>query len=145
MGLLSTKRHIAKSQLVDDQTLSDTPKAYYSNVFGDLEIKLKNHEFQTGRIKNEFGDTTLDLIELKIVSGEKQINVTGVFGDIHVITPKHVPFYLKASILAGDIKLLGERHSGLLLDKEFKSPDYVSAFNRLKIYISHVFGDVKVS
>lgn len=141
----NTKRQLSKNHLVGDQTtFSDSPRTYYSNLFGDLDLALKSLDFQTGKISTVFGDTELDLSELQIRSGEKELKVSGVFGDIHVTAPKQVPFYLKASIVAGDIKLMGEKFSGVLVDKEFKSPDYDSATNRLKIYISHVFGDVKV-
>lgn len=141
-----TKRPISKKHSVGDQTtFSDAPGTFYSNLFGDLDLALKSLNFQTERISTVFGDTELDLSELQIVSGERELRVSGVLGDIHVTAPNQVPFYLKASIVAGDIKLMGEKYSGVLLEKEFKSPDYDSATNRLKIYISHVFGDVKVS
>ncbi len=125
--------------------ISNPPKTYYSNVFGDLDVTLKSLDGASGRITTVFGDADIDLTELKIDSGERVLQVSGVFGDIHVAIPNQVPYYLKASLIAGDLTFKDEKYSGFLLDKEFKSPDYEAAKDRLKIYISHVFGDIKIS
>lgn len=142
----SSARHDIQSLVLKDPVITtDADRTYYSNTFGDLDVSLKSLDYQSGRISTVFGDLELDLSELRITSGEKDMQMSGVFGDLKVTMPKHVPFYLKASIAAGDIKLLGDRYSGLSIKKAYKSPGYDSATDRLNIDISHVFGDIKVS
>ncbi len=129
---------------VDRNIVSESNEALYSNVFGDFDVAIKAKDFQSGKINNVFGDAEIDLTNLDITSGEKDMNISGVFGDIKVATPKQVPFFIKANVVAGDIKLLGEKHSGFSIERAYKSDGYESAKNRLNIYISHVFGDIKV-
>lgn len=128
----------------DRDIVSESNEAFYSNVFGDFDVTIKSPDFQSGKINNVFGDAEIDLTNLNVTSGEKHINISGVFGDIKVATPKQVPFFIKASLVAGDIKLMGEKHSGFSIERSYKSDNYDSASNRLNIYISHVFGDIKV-
>ncbi len=135
-----TSTHIAG----DRDIVSESNDAFYSNVFGDFDVAINSKDFQSGKINNVFGDAEVDLTNLKITSGEKQLQISGVFGDIKVATPKHVPFFIRASIVAGDIKIMGEKRSGFSVEKTYKSEGYDSAQNRLNIYISHVFGDIKV-
>ncbi len=144
--ILRTKQHREETTHIagDRDIVSESNEAFYSNVFGDFDVAIKSKDFQSGRISNVFGDAEVDLTNLKITSGERDLNISGVFGDIKVAAPKQVPFYVKGNIVAGDIKLMGEKHSGFSIQREYKSEGYDKAKNRLNIYISHVFGDIKV-
>jgi lia operon protein LiaF len=135
-----TTTHVAG----DRDIVAESNEAFYSNVFGDFDVVIKSKDFQSGKINNVFGDAEVDLTNLDITSGEKNLNISGVFGDIKVTVPKKVPFFIRASIVAGDIKIMGEKRSGFSIEKTYKSEGYDSAQNRLNIYISHVFGDIKV-
>ena len=132
--------HIAS----DRDIVSESNEAFHSNVFGDFDVSINSKDFQTGKINNVFGDVEVDLANVEIISGEKKLNINGVFGDIKVTAPKKVPFFIRASIVAGDIKIMGEKRSGFSVEKTYKSEGYDTASNRLNIYVSHVFGDIKV-
>ncbi len=134
-----TTTHIAG----DRDIVSNSNEAYYSNVFGDFDVAINSKDYQSGKITNVFGDVEVDLTNLNITSGEKQLQISGVFGDIKVAAPKNVSFYIRASIVAGDIKMMGEKRSGFSIEKSYESEGYDNAQNRLNIYISHVFGDIK--
>jgi lia operon protein LiaF len=129
----------------DQDIQSESSEANYSNVFGDFDVAIVSQDFQSGRISNVFGDADIDLEKLNITSGEKTLQISGVFGDIKVSAPRSVAFLVKANILAGDIKIMGEKRDGFSIEKSYKSEGYDSSANRLNIYISHVFGDIKVS
>ncbi|HEX9971512.1 MAG TPA: cell wall-active antibiotics response protein LiaF [bacterium] len=141
------KRHtMTHESFAGDQDIrSESSEANYSHVFGDFDVAIVSQDFQSGRISNVFGDADIDLEKLNIISGEKTLQISGVFGDIKVSAPRTVPFLVKANILAGDIKIMGEKRDGFSIEKTYKSDGYDSATNRLNIYISHVFGDIKVS
>jgi len=129
----------------DQDIRSESSEANYSHVFGDFDVAIVTQDFQSGSVSNVFGDADIDLEQLNVSSGEKTLQISGVFGDIKVSAPKKVPFFVKANILAGDIKIMGEKREGFSIDKTYKSDGYDSATNRLNIHISHVFGDIKVS
>jgi len=128
----------------DRDIVSESNEAFYSNVFGDFDVAIKAKDFQSGKINNVFGDAEIDLTNLEIASGEKNLNISGVFGDIKVAAPKQVPFFIRASIVAGDIKIMAEKRSGFSIETTYQSEGYDTSTNRLNIYISHVFGDIKV-
>lgn len=132
--------------LAGDQDIrSESSEMNYSHVFGDFDVAIVSQDFQSGRISNVFGDADIDLEKLDIASGEKTLQISGVFGDIEVDAPRKIPFLVRASILAGDLKIMGEKHDGFSIERIYKSEGYDSAANRLNIYISHVLGDIKVS
>lgn len=128
----------------DKDIVCESSEAFYSNVFGDVDVSIVTEDFQTGKINNVFGDMEIDLDKINITSGEKKLDIGGVFGDIKVSTPKNVPFLIRANIVAGDIKIMGEKRGGFSIEKTYKSEGYDSATNRLNVHISHVFGDIKV-
>lgn len=137
-------RRISSDIIGDKSMVCESDEAFYSNIFGEVELKITSPNFQTGRIHNVFGEMEIDLEDLTIASGEKVLHLSGVFGDIKVAVPKKVPFFIKANLLAGDIKILGQKRSGFSIDHTYKSEGYDTAENRLTILISHVFGDIKV-
>ncbi len=144
--ILRRKRYkeISTHITADRDIISESDEAFYSNVFGDFDVAINSKNFQSGKINNVFGDVDVDLTNLNITSGEKKLHISGVFGDIKVTSPKQVPFFIRASIVAGDIKMMGEKRSGFSVEKTYKSEGYDTAENRLNIYVSHVLGDIKV-
>jgi len=128
----------------DKNLVSDDDEPNHSNVFGDVEVKIETKNFRGGRIHTVFGDVEVDLSDLNIASGEKTLYLSGVFGDVEVAIPKNLPFKVKANLVAGEIKLLGQKRSGFSIQDTYRSAGYESAVNRLNISISHVFGEIKV-
>ncbi|MCI0494410.1 cell wall-active antibiotics response protein, partial [candidate division KSB1 bacterium] len=68
----------------DQDVRSEASEANYSHVFGDFDVAIVSQDFQSGRISNVFGDADIDLEKLNITSGEKTLQISGVFGDIKV-------------------------------------------------------------
>ncbi len=128
----------------DKDFICDTEKAIYSNVFGDLDVQINSLSFEEGKINNTFGDIELDLAKLNIKSGEKILDVHGVFGDIKISVPQNIEYSIKASITAGDIKIMGNKVDGLVKELNYQSKNYDTANSKLIIHVSHVFGDIKV-
>ena len=128
----------------DKDFICETEKALYSNVFGDLRVQIHSLNFEEGKINNTFGDIKLDLSKLNITSGEKILDVHGVFGDIKISVPKNIEYAVYASITAGDIKIMEQKVDGFSKEMRYKSENYDAADPKLTIHISHVFGDIKV-
>ena len=128
----------------DKDFVCESEKVNYSNVFGDLSVQISSLNFEQGKINNTFGDIELDLGKLNIDSGEKILDVHGVFGDIKISVPKNIEYAVNASITAGDIKIMGKKVDGFSKEMSYQSTNYDAANSKLTIYISHVFGDIKV-
>jgi len=136
--------HFDHGMAGDKDFICDTEKAVYSNVFGDLDVQINSSNFEEGKINNTFGDIKLDLARLNIKSGKKILDVHGVFGDIKITVPQNIEYSIKASITAGDIKIMGNKVDGFSKELNYQSKNYNSATSKLMIHISHVFGDIKV-
>ena len=128
----------------DKDFTCETDTVNYSNVFGDLNVQINSLNFEKGKINNTFGDIELNLTKLKISSGEKILDVHGVFGDIKITVPQNIEYAVFASITAGDIKIMGKKVDGFSKELKYQSNNYTSAVSKLTIHVSHVFGDIKV-
>ncbi|HDQ00058.1 MAG TPA: hypothetical protein ENN22_12845 [bacterium] len=128
----------------DKDLICESTQAIYSNVFGDLRVSIRTANFESGKINNTFGDIVLDLEKLDITSGEKILDVHGVFGDVKISSNRELPVYIHASITAGDIKLFERKVDGFSKEMIHKSENYDTADKKLKIIVSQVFGDIKV-
>jgi predicted membrane protein len=122
----------------------ESEKLNYSNIFGDVVLDITSQHFYGGSVSNVFGDIEIDLTKTHIESGEKILHINGVFGDIDIAVSKDLPVAVYGNITFGDIKILGEKRSGISQQLNYKSPNYDQSDKKIKIYISQVFGDIKV-
>lgn len=128
----------------DHEESSHSDTVTMSNVFGDVKITASSSSFQGGHISTVFGDAVVDLSSIDISDGEKELTVHNVFGDIKIIPPKGVAFSIQGNAVAGDIKILENKQSGLFPKLDYTSQGFEDASKRLKIYASHVFGDIEI-
>lgn len=115
-----------------------------SNIFGDINLKLTSGKFRGGSINNVFGDIKLDISEVKLAEGVTRISISGVFGDITLVTPKDIPLTLRGSAVAGDIAARGNKKDGLFPNMNYSDRGYEQAKSRLDIRSSIVFGSITV-
>ena len=127
----------------DKEVKSDSERVAMSNVFGNVNVTIHSKSFQGGTISTVFGDVVVDLTEIDILSGDKDLTLHNVFGDIKVHPPKNVAFSIQGNSVAGDITFSGNKQSGFFPKLDYKSEGYDQAQKRLRIYASHVFGDMK--
>ena len=128
----------------DKDVVCDTEQAIYSNIFGDMKIKINSRSFKGGKINNTFGDISLDLEKMNIEHGEQILEVHGVFGDIKVSLAKGLPVFIRANTTAGTIKIFDKKVDGFSKELQYQSEQYDSAEKKIKIFITQVFGDIKV-
>lgn len=116
----------------------------YSNVFGDLDVKISSPEFRGGFVSTTFGDSHIDLSEAQVIDGEHLLRIDGVFGDVHVLAPKNCGILVTAKTVFGDVSVMGAKKSGFAQEIVQKSPGYETSVKKLNIYMTQVFGDLKV-
>jgi predicted membrane protein len=115
-----------------------------SNVFGDINLNLTSENFRGGSVSNVFGDIKLDISNLKLPEGTTKIYISGVFGDVTVVTPKGVPLKSRLSCVAGDIGIRGSKKEGLFPKLEQTEDLYETSNSKLFISVSIVFGSITI-
>ena len=132
------------SDFGDQSHITDMDEVNRSNTFGDLNVTINSADFKGGELRTTFGDLKVDLSNVRIRSGEKTLRLSTTFGDIKLNCPKDLAFSIDASSTAGDMKIFDSKKEGWRPFISYKSDNYDSAKNRLRIISSQVFGDVKV-
>jgi predicted membrane protein len=115
-----------------------------SNVFGDINLNITSEQFKGGSVSNVFGDIKLDVSKTKLSEGITKVFVSGVFGDVNIVTPKDIPIQTKISCVAGDIGVRGYTKEGLFPKLEHTEEAYESGGTKLFISVSIIFGSVTV-
>lgn len=115
-----------------------------SNVFGDIHLNINAENFRGGSVSNVFGDMRIDISKAKLQEGISKLFISGVFGDVTIITPKNLPIKTQCSGVAGDISVLGNKKEGLLPKLEQTEGDYEKNSKKLFISVSIVFGSINI-
>jgi predicted membrane protein len=125
----------------DNIVADESPHFEYSSVFGDSRIRAAGKEFARGSVKAVFGDISVDLSGVERIVEPGLLLCDSVFGDIRVRLPAGLAYEIEGSSVFGTTtgpegtRLHGGRH---------RSTDFDSAATRLRIHVSHVFGDNEI-
>jgi predicted membrane protein len=137
--------HAVESSVFDDQHTDSTAEhLMYSNVFGDINIRVSSKSFRGGSVSAVFGDTNVDLGDAGLSDGEHTIRISGVFGDATVALPHDTAFAVSGSTVFGDVRVLDQKKAGFAPSMTYESPGYDAAAKKLRVYAQQVFGDVVV-
>ena len=113
-----------------------------SHYFGNVNYASQDKDFSGLNLSNIFGDITVDIANIDFVSGEKFVNVNGIFGSIRIILPKNIPVKFIGSTLIGSVKFLDKDKDGLLVSLNSETLDFEGADKKIIIRASIVFGDI---
>ena len=134
-----------RSQVFDSQSEdSSAEQITYSNVFGDINVRVSSRTFKGGSVSAVFGDTCVDLSDAGLSEGEQSVRINGVFGDATVVLPHGVEFAVAANTVFGDVQVQDQRKQGFAPSMSYESPGYPTATKRIRIHAAQVFGDVVV-
>ncbi len=123
----------------------DTELIHESNVFGDTYVNVSSQNFKGGSISTTIGDCDVDLSKVSIAEGEHILRIHSVFGDSRITVPKDAAVSISASATAGSLILFSQRKEGFTPNLQTSTPNYETSSRRLKIIVSKVFGDIRVS
>ena len=131
--------------VIGDNVVEDSsPRLDYSSVFGDTRVKATGKEFARGSIKNVFGDLIVDLSAIERVTEPGTLYLDSVFGDVRVRLPANLAYSIDGrSVFGSTTAPEGTRRDG----SRMRSGNYDSseAAGRIRIHISHVFGDNEIT
>lgn len=138
------REHLGEGQfsVIGDNIIEhSSPRLEYSSVFGDTRIKAVGKEFSRGSIKAVFGDIVVDLSGIERITEPGRLDLDSVFGDIRVRLPAGLAYEVEGQSVFGSTtspegtRLHGVRHQSI---------DFESATTKIRIHISHVFGDNEI-
>jgi len=123
---------------------SNTDGISESNVFGDINLNIESENFRGGSVSNVFGDMKVDISKIKLQKGITKVFISGVFGDVTVVTPQDVPLMTRGSSVAGDISVRGNKKEGLFPKLEQTEDSYEASNTKLFISVSIIFGSINI-
>jgi lia operon protein LiaF len=90
------------------------------------------------------GDIDIDLRQARFAEGETVLRIRCLAGDVSVLVPEGIPVRASASLLAGDVNILGQRRDGIFQDITISAPDYATATRKLRIDAALLAGEVEI-
>ena len=118
---------------------------HQSNVFGDLFLTIASPNFKGGSVSAVFGDIDIDLSKAIVAEGDHALQVHSVFGDTRIILPPAEAIAISASSTFGNMMALGQFKDGFSSSLNTTTPGYDAATKRLKMNVTKVFGNLRVS
>lgn len=116
----------------------------YTKYLGDMAISFDNICIENVEVTVGLGDIEARLQGCKLHKGLNRICISGFFGDIRVMIPKDVEYFVHASGFFGDIELGGQRTSGFGNTLEYQSNGYEAAESKVYIAVSTFLSDIRV-
>jgi predicted membrane protein len=124
----------------DTVETTDSPYIKQSSAFGDINFKVASREFAGGSASTVFGTISLDLADIRQLSGYGQLDIHTVFGDITIKLPREIPVEVFSNNIFGSLKGPG---GDKISDKCYRSSGGEGG-KVLAIHCSQVFGDINL-
>ncbi len=121
-----------------------TSKVYESRSFGDINRRITAKKFTGATFFCFAGDIEIDAREMQLAEGRWQMNIDGIFGDIHLRLPHDLPVLIRGKCTAGDIVIRDMKSSGLFVHRSVASESFKNSPTQLVVSTLLLFGDIKV-
>jgi lia operon protein LiaF len=115
-----------------------------SRIFGDNRIEAGEMEIDGFSCSTVFGDTSLNLTGARLKSGQNNVDIHSVFGDITVIVPAGIEVKAFSSSTFGDHYVFGRTMSGLGKSLANQTDKYDSVDSKVHMSVRAVFGDINI-
>lgn len=113
----------------------------HSTVFGDVTIRLKSSEFSGGTVKTVFGNLSIDLGGVELVTTPGRLDLHCVFGNVYLHIPEQIGFEISGATAFGNTTMPeGTTREG----NTYLSPGIEMAQQRLSINVHQGFGNIEV-
>lgn len=96
-------------------------------------------------IRTVFGDISLDLRDAVLPEGETSLMLLSWIGTIDVRAPGDIGLAVEAQAFVGTLDILGRREEGVIRDIDVRSPGYDGQARRLRLRVSTVIGELRVT
>lgn len=116
----------------------------YAKYLGDMAISFENINIENVEVTMGVGDIEARLQGCKLSKGLNRIIISGFFGDVRIMIPKDIEYFVHASGFFGDIELGGQRTSGFGNTLEYQTDGYEAAESKVYIAISAFLSDIRI-
>ncbi len=124
---------------------SNSEQVSANNTFGDVNMVLTSKSFQGGNINTVFGEVDVDASSIELAPGEQVLRVHTVFGRTRITLPKGIAARITADTSFGKLRVLNTYKNGIFQDIDYSTDGYDLAEKKLRLIVSQVFGDLRVS
>lgn len=114
------------------------------SILGDFHMHYHRFELRDMKVTNGIGDVKIDLSKAVIPPGETTIEINALLGDIHIYVPYELEVSVQASVLMGEMDLLGHHQDGIARRFATQSAGYQQATKRVNIILSLGLGEIDV-
>jgi len=91
-----------------------------------------------------FGEVRMDLTLAIVEQPETTVLLQGGIGDIDIIVPEDMGVAIEASLVFGPLNIQMQREQGMMSKLHWKSANYDSSGNKVKLIVSYLVGDIDV-
>ena len=114
------------------------------SLVGEIHYTRARFELEDLTIQQGIGSVKIDLTKAIIQDGETVIIVNEWIGDIDIYVPYDLPVSVEASVILGDLKILGQSEGGVNRNISIRSEGYHEASKKVKLVLSLFIGDIDV-
>jgi len=111
---------------------------------GSYEYNQPNWKVEPMYLKNMAGDFYFDFSKAFIPEKEIPITIHSLAADVHIIVPGNIAFRVDASVMAGDIDVVGQQKDGINRAMTYETLNYEQAIQKLDLFIKLRSGAIKV-
>jgi lia operon protein LiaF len=90
------------------------------------------------------GELDIDLSLAMMEGGQNVLMFQGIVGDVDLVIPEDYGVEIEAFVLFGQIDFSHDKETGMLNRLYWKSPNYETRDQKVKIIISYLVGDVDI-
>lgn len=127
-----------------DKNKKENKREYHSFSIGEHEFNTMNWKVTPMELKNAVGDYFIDFSKAFIPEEEIPITISSWAGDIRILMPENVEFRVVASVLAGDINIIGETSEGINRNLFYETENYETATQKLDLYLKMSAGSIRI-
>ncbi len=124
--------------------LAGPDRTVRQKLLGDIRRRgiweVSDEEFWLG-----IGDVRLDMSEAEIPPGETELRVWHFVGDVRLHVPEGVGVSVSSTAVVTDVRFFGKKREGILSPVRMTSDDYESAERTIRLEVTSLVGDVRVS
>jgi lia operon protein LiaF len=117
---------------------------FQTALIGDWQLFNQQLEWTDIQLSYGLGDVKIDLTKALIPEGESAIVISGLVGDVDIYVPYDLDLAVAATVVAGNLEVLGHRQNGINRQVQLATKGYKTAPRRVKICVSLLIGDVDV-
>ncbi|MCR8645344.1 cell wall-active antibiotics response protein LiaF [Paenibacillus sp. N1-5-1-14] len=114
------------------------------NILGGLRLGGDPYVLRDSSVWFMFGEVHIDLSMALIEQKETTILLQGMIGDIDIRVPEELGLSVEAFSFMGPIDVEEERENGLMNRIHYRSANYDTSANQVKVLISYIVGDIDV-